>query len=83
MANVTVTVPEDLKAKMEEHPEINWSHVARTAIQQKITDMETLQILKDFELMDEIAAESELTEEDIEELAEKINNEMKQDFLDE
>jgi predicted transcriptional regulator len=49
---------------MENHPEINWSEVTRQAIREKI---ETL------EVMDELAAESELTESDVREIADRIN----------
>ncbi len=49
---------------MERHPEINWSEVTRQAIQEKV---ETL------ELMDELTSESELTERDVQEIADKIN----------
>lgn len=65
MANVTVSVDEKLKDKMDLHPEINWSEVARQAIKRKI---------KDLEVMDEIASKSELSEDDIEDLSRKINS---------
>lgn len=65
MPNVTVSVDDDLKEKMSQHPEINWSEVARQAFQKK---------LKDLELMEQIASESQLTEEDVEELSEKIDS---------
>lgn len=64
MANITVSVDDDLKQKMEQHPEINWSEVARQAFQEK---------LEDLELMEMIASESEFTEEDVEELSRKID----------
>lgn len=32
MVNVTISLPEDLKKKMDEHPETNWSKVCREAI---------------------------------------------------
>lgn len=83
MANVTVTVPDEFKERMEQHPEINWSQVARDAFEQKIVDLETVEKLKDFEVIDEIASTSELTEEDVEEIAEKIDRAMAEDFLGE
>lgn len=83
MANVTVTVPDEFKAKMEEHPEINWSQVAREAFEEKITDLETIEMLRDFEVIDEIASKSELTESDVEEIAEAIDRGMADEFLDE
>ena len=81
MVNVTVTVPEDFKEKMSEHQEINWSEVAREAFEQKIVDLETIERLKDFEVMDEIAEGSDLTEEDAAKIAEKIDQDMRKDFL--
>lgn len=67
MANVTVSVDEDLKQRMDEHPEINWSEVARQAFQEK---------LEDLELMEKLASESSLTEEDVEEISRKINQDV-------
>ncbi len=64
MPTITVNVDDDLKERMEKHPEINWSEVTRQAIQEKI---ETL------EVMDELTSESELTEDDVEGIAQKIN----------
>lgn len=64
MPSITVNVDDDLKTRMENHPEINWSEVTRQAIREKI---ETL------EVMDELASESELTESDVQEIADKIN----------
>jgi predicted CopG family antitoxin len=61
---ITVNVDDDLKERMKKHPEINWSEVTRQAIQEKI---ETL------EVMEELTSESELTESDVQEIADKIN----------
>nr|WP_306057430.1 hypothetical protein [Natronococcus sp. AD5] len=55
---------DDLKKRMEKHPEINWSEVTRQAIQEKIEALE---------VMDELTGESELTERDVQEIADKIN----------
>jgi len=55
MVSITLAVPKEMKKEMELYPEINWSAVARAAIQRKI------QILKE---MDEILSKSKLTEED-------------------
>ena len=51
---------------MDEHPEINWSEVARQAIREK---------LRDLRLMEELVEGSELTEEDVDELAARIDRE--------
>jgi predicted transcriptional regulator len=64
MPTITVNVDDDLKERMEKHPEINWSEVTRQAIQEKI---------KALEVMDELTSESELTERDVQEIADKIN----------
>lgn len=64
MPTITVNVDDDLKRRMERHPEINWSEVTRQAIHEKI---ETL------EVMDELASASDLTETDVREIADKID----------
>ncbi len=64
MASITVNVDDELKKRMEKHPEINWSEVTRQAIQEKIEALE---------VMDELTNESELTENDVREIADKIN----------
>jgi ribosomal protein L15 len=64
MPTVTVNVDDDLKERMEKHPEINWSEVTRQAIRDKIEKLE---------LMDELTADSELTDEDVDEIAAKID----------
>lgn len=64
MPSITVNVDDDLKDRMERHPEINWSEVTRQAIQEKI---ETL------EVMDELTSGSDLTESDVADIADKIN----------
>jgi hypothetical protein len=62
---VTVNVNDDLKGQMESHPEINWSEVARSAFEEKVEDLE---------MMERLSTGSELTEEDIDELAELIDS---------
>ncbi len=64
MVTVTVSVPADVKKKMEGFAEINWSEVARQAFTQKIRDMEFLQQFK---------TESTLTEGDALTLGRKVN----------
>ncbi len=64
MPSITVNVDDDLKERMENHPEINWSEVTRQAIQEKIEALE---------MMDELTSESDLTEHDVQEIANKIN----------
>ena len=64
MPTITVNVDDDLKERMEKHPEINWSEVTRQAIRNKIEKLE---------LMDELTTDSKLTDEDVDEIAAKIN----------
>lgn len=64
MPNVTVSIDESLKERMDDHPEINWSEVARQAFREKIRNLE---------VMEEIVEDSELTDEDVEELAGRID----------
>jgi len=63
MANVTVTVPDDLKEEMQRHKEVNWSAVTRKAVQQH---------LQKLHIAEAIAQKSELTQEDVEELDELV-----------
>ena len=64
MPSITVNVDDDLKERMEKHPEINWSEVTRQAIEEKIEALE---------VMDELTSESALTERDVQEITDKIN----------
>ena len=36
MVSITLSVPEELKVEMDEHPELNWSEIARQAIREKL-----------------------------------------------
>lgn len=64
MPTITVNVDDNLKERMENHPEINWSEVTRQAIEEKIEALE---------VMAELTSESELTESDVQEIADKMN----------
>lgn len=64
MPTITVNVDDGLKERMEEHPEINWSEVTRQAIREKITKLE---------LLDELTADSELTDDDVDRIAAEID----------
>lgn len=57
MPNMTLAIPEELKRKMDQFKEINWSEVARQAIQEKTALLEK---------MNRMLSKSELTESDIE-----------------
>jgi hypothetical protein len=81
MANVTVTVDDDTKEEMSEFPEINWSQVAREAFEERVEEMRKLERMRDFEVMDDLAAESELTERDTAEIANRIDRRMAEEFV--
>ncbi len=55
MPNVTLAVSDELKRKMDELPEINWSEVARKAIRDKV---------EEFDLFRAVVSRSRLTEDD-------------------
>ena len=68
MPTVTVSVDENLKHRMEDHPEINWSEVARQSFQLKLSELGKL------DLMNELLEGSQLTEDDVDELAALVND---------
>ena len=47
MTTVTLSVPTELKQRMDSFPEMNWSEVARQAFFQKIEDMDFLRAFKE------------------------------------
>ena len=57
MANLTLSIPNELKKLMEDFPEINWSEVARDSIKRKIAQ---LNFLKGFQIDSEISPEEAL-----------------------
>ena len=64
MVNITLSIPNDLKEKMDQFSEINWSEVARSSIRQKIAQ---LSFLKGF------TSDSDITLEDAEELGKEVS----------
>jgi hypothetical protein len=72
MTNMTLALPEDLKAIMDRHKEVKWSEVARRALWEHARKLE---------LMDKLLAKSELTEEDAAFLGRKIKMEMAKKHL--
>jgi hypothetical protein len=73
MPNVTVSIDDSLKEEMDDHPEINWSEVARQAIREKIHDLE---------VMEELVEGSNLAQEDVDELAAQIDRAATQEAMD-
>lgn len=62
--NFTVRMGDDLKGRMNDHPEINWSHVIREHVRS---------MLDDIEQMNQLASDSQLDEENVAELATMID----------
>jgi len=61
---MTLSVPEDLKEKMDEFPEINWSEIARASIKRRLLML--LEIQK-------FTKDSDFTEEDASRLGRELN----------
>lgn len=64
MVNVTLSVPLELKQKMDSFVEINWSAVAREAFDEKIKDLEFVKMFK---------AKSTLSEKEAIKLGRELN----------
>ncbi len=43
MTNITLALPKTLAQRMKKHPEIRWSRIAREAIAERISLLETLE----------------------------------------
>ncbi|MFH1721314.1 MAG: hypothetical protein ABH950_01775 [Candidatus Altiarchaeota archaeon] len=69
---MTLSVPVDLKKKMEKFPEMNWSEVARQAFDRKIQDLEFLR---------KFSAKSELSQEDAILLGREVNKSLAKRYL--
>jgi len=46
MANMTLSIPEELHEKMRKHSEFKWSEVARKAFEEKVNDTILIEDLK-------------------------------------
>ena len=74
MVSITLAITKEMKKEMELYPEINWSVVARAAIQRKI------KILKE---MDRLLSKSELTEEDAIRIGRQVNKKIAKKYREE
>lgn len=63
MVNITLSIPKELQAQMKQHPEFNWSEIARQAFKEKVIQ---------FAILEKIAKKSKLTKKDAFEISEKI-----------
>lgn len=64
MVSITLAIPAELKTEMDQHPELNWSEVARQAIKEKLMLLAR---------MDMLLSKSRLTEKDALQLGRKVN----------
>lgn len=71
MANMTLSIPDELYKEMKWHSEIKWSEVARKAFEKKVSELHW---------MDELVKNSELTEVDAERIGHKIKGEIRKRF---
>jgi len=67
MRNITLSITDETKSKMESHPEVRWSNAVRVIIERK---------LHDFKVAETLAQKSRLTEKDVQMLSEKVNKAM-------
>jgi len=72
MANITLSVPDNIHKQMKHFSEVKWSAVARNAI------IERLEILQ---LAERLAQKSKLTEEDVKAFNKKIKSSASKRFL--
>ena len=72
MANITLSVPENIHKQMKHFSEVKWSEVARKAI------LERLEVLI---LAEKLAQKSKLTEKDVREFSKKIKSASSKSFL--
>lgn len=73
MPTVSVSVPKEMKKRMENMPQINWSAIAREAFNRRLTVEEFYRITE----------KSKLTEKDAKEIADRIDRAASKRFLEE
>jgi hypothetical protein len=64
MANLTLSIPDELKKMMENFPEINWFEVARDSIKKKIAKLNFIKTLR---------IDSEISPEEASNLGREVN----------
>ena len=67
MANITLTISEDLKEELQKHKEVNWSAVTRRAMQDH---------LRKLHIADAISSKSKLTQKDIADLDKLVKHDI-------
>jgi len=48
MANITLSIPDAIRAQMDQHTDIKWSEVAKNAIAAKVVELRKLSILRKY-----------------------------------
>lgn len=46
MPTVTISLPKELKERLEKHSDINWSEVFRRAFEKKVKELEEFELFK-------------------------------------
>lgn len=64
MVSLTLSIPEEIRIKMQKFPEMNWSEIARAAIMQRIILLEKFR---------QFTKDSEFTEEDAIKFGKELN----------
>ena len=72
MEHLTISIPEELKKKMDVLRVINWSEVAREAFAKRV------ELTEGYERFQKLVSKSKLTEKDAEELAKSVNKSMRE-----
>jgi phosphoribosylaminoimidazole carboxylase (NCAIR synthetase) len=72
MSNLTLSISDELREKLDEFREINWSAVAREAFVHKVADLEFLR---------EFRSKSDLTTNDVERLSKEVNDRLSKRYL--
>ena len=70
MEHLTISIPEELKKKMDLLKVINWSEVAREAFAKRV------ELTEGYERFNELVSKSKLSEKDAEALAKSVNKSM-------
>ncbi|MCF7871884.1 ribbon-helix-helix domain-containing protein [Candidatus Woesearchaeota archaeon] len=80
MPTITLSVPEELKKRMDENKFMNWSEIAREAIKKQL---ERVEMMKDLEKIENIVKKSKLTEKDAIQIGRQINRSANKQLIDE
>lgn len=73
MAELKVEIPEELREEMKELPNVNWQLVVRRALKRELEEILELK---------RIISKSKMSEEDVEELSDKINESLAKRFIE-